>query len=81
MTLGRAKAQIASGTDVAIGDVLVAAEKMAINPLIAPIAGKAEVTKKQLSSCRQSKCRVVMKFRALNSCWLMMAIKLLPVNG
>jgi DNA-directed RNA polymerase subunit beta' len=38
-------AQIANGTEVAIGDVVASAEK-GDEPLVAPIAGKAEVTKK-----------------------------------
>lgn len=39
--------QIAGGTDVAIGDVVASAEGGA-EPLIAPIAGKAELTKKAI---------------------------------
>lgn len=45
--LGARKAQIATGTDIAIGDVMAADEDGA-NPIIAPIAGKAEVTKKKV---------------------------------
>jgi len=40
-------AQIASGTDVAIGDV-VASSDSGSNPLITPMAGKAEVTNKAI---------------------------------
>ncbi|HSX31152.1 MAG TPA: DNA-directed RNA polymerase subunit beta' [Candidatus Saccharimonadales bacterium] len=43
LALGDRKAAIASGTDVAIGDVLAAGEDGA-DPLISPMAGKAEVT-------------------------------------
>ncbi len=39
--------QIASGSDVAIGDVVASGDEGA-NPLIAPIAGKAEVSKKAI---------------------------------
>lgn len=45
--LGARKAQVATGTDIAIGDVLAADEEGA-NPIIAPVAGKAEVTKKKV---------------------------------
>ncbi len=47
LTLDARKAQIASGSDVAIGDVL-ASEAEGANPLISPIAGTAEVTKKSI---------------------------------
>ncbi len=40
-------AQIASGSDVAIGDVL-ASEEAGSNPLVSPVAGKAEVTNKAI---------------------------------
>ena len=43
--LGERQAKIKSGTDVAIGDV-VASHKDGSEPLIAPMAGKAEVTDK-----------------------------------
>jgi DNA-directed RNA polymerase subunit beta' len=45
LKLGERKAQIASGTDVVAGDVVAALED-ASEPLIAPMAGKAEVTNK-----------------------------------
>lgn len=45
LALDGRKAQIASGTEVAIGDV-VAARKDNADPLLAPIAGKAEITNK-----------------------------------
>ena len=45
LTLGERKAQIASGTDVVAGDVVAALED-ASEPLIAPMAGKAQVTNK-----------------------------------
>ncbi|MBA3758377.1 DNA-directed RNA polymerase subunit beta' [Candidatus Saccharibacteria bacterium] len=45
--LGNKKAQVASGSDIAIGDVL-ASDEEGNNPIIAPIAGKAEVTKKKV---------------------------------
>ena len=41
------KPQIASGSEVAIGDVVASADK-GDDPLITPIAGKAEVTKKAI---------------------------------
>jgi DNA-directed RNA polymerase subunit beta' len=41
------KAQIASGSDVAIGDVIAAKEDNS-NPLIAPISGKLEITNKSI---------------------------------
>jgi DNA-directed RNA polymerase subunit beta' len=44
MKLGERKAAIASGTDVVAGDVVAALED-ASEPLIAPMAGKAQVTK------------------------------------
>jgi len=47
LDLGGRTPQIASGSDVAIGDVL-AAEEGGAEPLIAPMAGKAEVTDKQI---------------------------------
>jgi len=47
LELGSRKAAIASGTDIAIGDVL-AAEEDSSEPLISPMAGKAEVTDKQI---------------------------------
>lgn len=45
LKLGERKATIASGTDVVAGDVVAALED-ASEPLIAPMAGKAQVTKK-----------------------------------
>ncbi len=45
LKLGERKAAIASGTDVLAGDVVAALED-ASEPLIAPMAGKAHVTKK-----------------------------------
>lgn len=47
LALDSRKAQIASGTEVAIGDVL-AARKNNADPLIAPVAGKAEITNKAI---------------------------------
>jgi DNA-directed RNA polymerase subunit beta' len=47
LEIGDRKAAIASGTDVAIGDVLAAAEGGA-EPLVSPMAGKAEVTDRQI---------------------------------
>lgn len=45
--LGERQAKIKSGTDVAIGDV-VASHKDGSEPLVAPMAGKAEVTDKSV---------------------------------
>jgi DNA-directed RNA polymerase subunit beta' len=45
--LGARTAQVASGSDIAIGDVLAAGEEGA-DPIIAPVAGKVEVTKKKV---------------------------------
>ena len=45
LKLGERKATVASGTDVVAGDVVAALED-ASEPLIAPMAGKANVTKK-----------------------------------
>ncbi len=45
LKLGERKAQIASGSDVAAGDVVAALED-ASEPLVAPMAGKAQVTNK-----------------------------------
>lgn len=47
LKLGARKPHIASGTEVAIGDI-VAAEDGGENPLTAPMAGKAEVTDKAI---------------------------------
>jgi DNA-directed RNA polymerase subunit beta' len=47
LELGDRTASIATGTEVAIGDVLAAGEAGA-DPLISPMAGKAEVTDKQI---------------------------------
>ena len=47
LKLGPRKSHIASGTEVAIGDV-VAAEEGGENPIVAPMAGKAEVTSKMI---------------------------------
>ncbi|HSX05196.1 MAG TPA: DNA-directed RNA polymerase subunit beta' [Candidatus Saccharimonadales bacterium] len=47
LDLGDRTASIASGTDVAIGDVLASAEGGA-DPLISPMAGKADVTDRQV---------------------------------
>ncbi len=46
-TLGERKAQVGSGTDVAIGDVLATLEDGS-EPLITPIAGKVEVAGKKV---------------------------------
>ena len=45
--LGERKAAIASGTEIAIGDVVASLEDGS-EPLISPMAGKAEVTNKQV---------------------------------
>jgi DNA-directed RNA polymerase subunit beta' len=47
LKLGPRKAQIATGTEVAIGDV-IAAEDGGDNPLISPMAGKAEIKGKTI---------------------------------
>ncbi|MCA9339317.1 MAG: DNA-directed RNA polymerase subunit beta' [Candidatus Saccharibacteria bacterium] len=47
LELGERTAKIASGSDVAIGDV-VASEEDGANPLVSPMAGKAEVTNKKV---------------------------------
>ncbi|GAC1386663.1 MAG: DNA-directed RNA polymerase subunit beta' [Candidatus Saccharimonadales bacterium] len=47
LKIGDRTAHIASGTEVAIGDVVAANEDNS-EPLIAPMAGKAEVTKKHI---------------------------------
>jgi DNA-directed RNA polymerase subunit beta' len=47
LKLGERKSQIASGSDVAIGDVVAALEDGS-EPLIAPMAGKLEVTDKEV---------------------------------
>ncbi len=48
LQLGERTAKIANGTEVAIGDVIASLEDSS-EPLIAPVAGKAEVTKKKIS--------------------------------
>jgi len=48
MLLGARKAQVKSGSEVAIGDVVASAEDGS-DPLITPIAGKASVTKKAVN--------------------------------
>ena len=57
-TTGERKPQVRSGSDVAIGDVLAALEDGS-EPLIAPIAGKVEVSKTQIiiTPSRQSTVR------------------------
>ncbi len=52
--LGERKAQVAHGTDVALGDVLAALEDGS-EPLIATVAGKAEVTAKKVVVSPSSK--------------------------
>ena len=47
LEIGERKVQVANGSDVAIGDV-VASKENGNEPLIAPMAGKAEVTDKQI---------------------------------
>jgi DNA-directed RNA polymerase subunit beta' len=47
LRLGERKARVGSGTDVAIGDVIASIEDGS-EPLTAPIAGKAEVTKTKI---------------------------------
>ncbi len=54
LALDGRKAHIASGTEVAIGDVVAARDDNA-EPLIAPMAGKAEVTKKSIIIAPTSK--------------------------
>ncbi|HWT55564.1 MAG TPA: DNA-directed RNA polymerase subunit beta' [Candidatus Microsaccharimonas sp.] len=56
--LGERKAHLASGSDVAIGDVVAALEDGS-EPLIAPMAGKVDVTKKTvvISPTKQSVLR------------------------
>jgi DNA-directed RNA polymerase subunit beta' len=58
LKLGERKAHIASGSDVAIGDVVAALEDGS-EPLIAPMAGKADVTNKAviISPTKQSVLR------------------------
>jgi DNA-directed RNA polymerase subunit beta' len=58
LEIGDRKVQVASGNDVAIGDVLASKDEGA-EPLVAPMAGKAEVTDKQiiLTPVRQSVVR------------------------
>lgn len=46
--IGDRKAQVANGSDVAIGDVL-AAKKDGADPLVATVAGKAQVSKKEIT--------------------------------
>src|SRR5690606_35667264 len=48
LQIGKRKVQTAEGSDVAIGDVLAANEDGS-EPLVATVAGKAHVTKKQIS--------------------------------
>ncbi len=48
------KAQVANGSDIAIGDVLAANDEGA-DPIVAPVAGKAHVTKKQITISPSSK--------------------------
>ncbi len=57
-TLGERKAQVGSGSEVAIGDVLAALEDNS-EPIIAPIAGKVEVAERKLiiTPSRQSAVR------------------------
>jgi DNA-directed RNA polymerase subunit beta' len=57
LKLAGRKAQIASGTEVAIGDVVAAKEEGA-EPLVTPIAGKAEVTDKAILVTPTSKSLV-----------------------
>jgi DNA-directed RNA polymerase subunit beta' len=47
LEVGKRQAHIASGSDVAVGDVLAANEDGS-EPLIAPVAGKADVSKKKI---------------------------------
>jgi DNA-directed RNA polymerase subunit beta' len=58
MELGERKAHLATGSDVAIGDVVAALEDGS-EPLIAPMAGKVDVTKKKvvISPTKQSVLR------------------------
>ncbi len=57
-TLGERKAQVASGSDVSIGDVVAALEDGS-EPIVAPIAGKIEVAGKKviITPSRQSTVR------------------------
>jgi DNA-directed RNA polymerase subunit beta' len=52
--LGERKAQVAQGTDIAIGDVLASLEDGS-EPIIATMAGKAEVTAKKIAIAPSSK--------------------------
>ena len=47
VSLDKRKAQIATGSDVAIGDV-IASKKSGADPIVSPIAGKMEVTDKTI---------------------------------
>jgi DNA-directed RNA polymerase subunit beta' len=47
LAVGKRKVQVASGSDVAVGDVLAANEDGS-DPLTAPVPGKAEVSKKNI---------------------------------
>ncbi|HEX8182339.1 MAG TPA: DNA-directed RNA polymerase subunit beta' [Candidatus Saccharimonadales bacterium] len=47
LEIGERKVQVATGSDIAIGDV-VASKDSGAQPLIAPMAGKVEVTDKQI---------------------------------
>jgi DNA-directed RNA polymerase subunit beta' len=57
LAIGDRKVHVANGSDVAIGDVLASGEKGA-NPLISPVAGKAEVTKKNIAIAPAGKSEV-----------------------
>ncbi len=48
LEIGDRTVQVANGSDIAIGDV-VASDKEGASPLIAPMAGKVEVTDKQIT--------------------------------
>lgn len=55
--LGERKAQVANGSDIAIGDVVAALEDGS-EPMVAPMAGKAQVTKKAVVITPSSKSAV-----------------------
>lgn len=55
--LGERKAQVANGSDISVGDVVAALEDGS-EPLVAPMAGKAQVTKKAVVITPSSKSAV-----------------------
>lgn len=80
LALDTRKPKIAGGSDVAIGDVL-ASEEGGAEPLVSPMAGKAEVTEKAIiitPSAKKVLCAT--KSQALNNYGLSMATRLSLVN-